>query len=55
MFDWNNDGKNNWHDDYVYHELIPNKENNHKQTPLTSNGCGCLFPVILILLILFTS
>lgn len=51
MFDWNGDGKKDWHDDYVYNEIIntkkPEKKSNNQYGSSGSN-CGCIVFVIAI-------
>ena len=42
MPDWNGDGKNDWHDDYVFNEIInkPAKKPENK-TKSSDSGVGC--------------
>lgn len=54
MPDWNGDGKQDWHDDYVINEIIPNKKNNNKSTGSHhSTGIGCALPAIIIFAVLW--
>ena len=51
MFDWNSDGKEDWHDDYVYNEVLnpkkPEKESNNQHSSSGSNY-GCIVFIIVI-------
>lgn len=38
MPDWNKDGKNDFHDDYVFNEILNGKKSNNQSS---SNGSGC--------------
>ncbi len=53
MPDWNNDGKQDWHDDYVINEIIPDKKNNNSTGGHHSSGSGCALPAIIIFAILW--
>ena len=53
MPDWNNDGKQDWHDDYVINEIIPDKKNNKSTGSHQSSGVGCTLPAIIIFAILW--
>lgn len=57
MFDWDNNGRTDWQDAYVFHELI-SKGNDHspRPGPCASSGKGCawLWAILLIFLILIS-
>lgn len=38
MPDWNKDGKNDFHDDYVFNEILNGKKSNVQSS---GNGSGC--------------
>lgn len=53
MPDWNNDGKQDWHDDYAINELIPNKNSKtNAQNELHIANSGCTVVVIIVVAIL---
>ena len=48
MPDWNGDGKNDWHDDYVFNEIInkPSKKSeNHTKSGSSNPGCAIAMAV----------
>lgn len=54
MPDWNNDGKQDWHDDYAINELIPNKNSEtNAQSGLHIASSGCAVAVIVVIAILW--
>lgn len=39
MPDWDGNGKNDWHDDYVFNEIINKKsDSSHNSRPVSSSG-----------------
>lgn len=53
MFDWNGDGKHDWHDDALFHTVINKTDSDNKTTASNTQGSGCLTWVIGILFILW--
>ncbi len=53
MFDWDGDGKKDWHDDALFHTVI-NKTDSEKNTNTTnSSGGGCVSWVVGALIFLW--
>lgn len=40
MFDWNHDGKQDWQDDYIFHEIIQTEVNNTGKGPADSHNAA---------------
>ena len=38
MFDWNNDGKTDYKDDYIYHEVFDTKKSDDDSDDFTNSG-----------------
>lgn len=53
MFDWNGDGKHDWRDDALFHNVINKTDADNKSTSPKSQGSGCLPWVIGILFVLW--
>ena len=54
MPDWNGDGKNDWHDDYVFHEIInkPSKKSSNHSNHASSNS-GCSICVVIAIVVIW--
>ena len=53
MPDWNGDGKQDWHDEYVINEVIGNKEADKSRAPQYSTGSmGCSTGMIIAAIII---
>ena len=53
MFDWNDDGKHDWHDDALFHTVINKSEPDNKTTSSNKQESGCLTWIIGILFVLW--
>lgn len=51
MTDWDGDGKQDWHDDYVINEVIPDKESGGGGGQGSGDGCGTFLTVLIFLAI----
>ena len=53
MSDWDKDGKTDWHDAYVFNEIIDKKPTgSHSSGSSSSSGSGWLWFILLLFLIL---
>ena len=51
MSDWNGDGKNDWHDDYVYNEIL-NTPKSDKSSVNSTNGTNNARTTIIVLIVI---
>lgn len=57
MFDWDKNGKTDWKDAYVFHEIInkdSRKSSGHPPAPASSKGMGCVWAVVFLFLFLIS-
>lgn len=55
MFDWNGDGKNDWHDDALFHTVINKSDSEENKHSFTSGSgeSGCMSWIVGILVFLW--
>lgn len=58
FFDWNNDGKKDWQDDYIEYNIYKectkddNSNNNSSNNYSNNSGCGVLGWISIVLIVL---
>ena len=55
MFDWNNDGKQDWYDDYTINEIIPEKKHTCDSDGNYQHSCNtkCTLAIVIGIAILW--